>query len=121
MKKHKMQKLYQIIIIIDDFADQPSFTRQSKLLHQLYIRGRHDCISTITSTQRYYSIAPIVRLNATQLYVFRLRNYQDLESIIEELSALYDKKTLLDMYNLATEKPYSFMFVNLISNDKYKF
>lgn len=118
MKKHKMKNLYQIIIIIDDFADSPVFTRQSKLLHQLYIRGRHDCISTITSTQRYYSIAPIVRLNATQLYVFRLRNYKDMESIIEELSAIYDKKTLLNIYNIATEKPFSFLFVNLMAHNK---
>ena len=28
-------KLFQILIIVDDFADDPSFTRQSKLLHAL--------------------------------------------------------------------------------------
>ena len=36
-------------IIIDDFAGQPKFTRKSNLVHQLYIRGRHALISTITS------------------------------------------------------------------------
>ena len=92
MKKHKYKTLYQILIVIDDFADDPSFTRQSKLLHQLYVRGRHNSISTITSTQKYNVIAPIVRVNATQLYVFRLRNYKDLEAIVEELSAITDKK-----------------------------
>jgi hypothetical protein len=111
MKKHKYKTLYQILIVIDDFADDPSFTRQSKLLHQLYVRGRHNSISTITSTQKYNVIAPIVRVNATQLYVFRLRNYKDLESIVEELSAVADKKTLLEIYHTATEKPYSFLYV----------
>jgi hypothetical protein len=118
MKKHKYKTLFQILIVIDDFADDPSFTRQSKLLHQLYVRGRHNSISTITSTQKYNVIAPIVRINATQLYVFRLRNYKDLEAIVEELSAVADKKVLLDIYHLATAKPYSFLFVNLMSHNK---
>ena len=108
------------MIVIDDFADDPSFTRQSKLLHQLYVRGRHNSISTITSTQKYNVIAPIIRINATQLYVFRLRNYKDLEAIVEELSAVADKKTLLDIYHLATSEPFSFLFVNLMSHDKNK-
>ena len=95
MKKHNYKTLYQILIIIDDFADDPSFTRQSKLLHQLYVRGRHNSISTITSTQTYNVIAPIVRINATQLYIFRLRNYKDLEAIVEELSAVADKKNVV--------------------------
>ncbi len=118
MKKHKYKTLFQILIIIDDFADDPSFTRQSKLLHQLYVRGRHNSISTITSTQKYNVIAPIVRINATQLYVFKLRNYKDLEAIVEELSAVADKKTLLDIYHTATDKPFSFLYVNLMSHDK---
>ena len=120
MKKHKYKTLYQILIVIDDFADDPSFTRQSKLLHQLYVRGRHNSISTITSTQKYNVIAPIVRVNATQLYVFRLRNYKDLEAIIEELSAVADKKTLLEIYHTATSEPFSFLFVNLMSHNKNK-
>jgi len=120
MKTHNYKTLYQILIIVDDFADDPTFTRQSKLLHQLFIRGRHSSISTIVSTQKYYAISPIIRINATQLYIFKLRNYKDLESIIEELSALTDKKTLLDIYNLATDKPYSFLFINLVAHDKNK-
>ena len=120
MKKHKYKTLYQILIVIDDFADDPSFTRQSKLLHQLYVRGRHNSILTITSTQKYNVIAPIVRVNATQLYVFRLRSYKDLEAIVEELSAITDKKTLVDIYNAATAQPFSFLYVNLVSHDKNK-
>ncbi len=118
MKQHKYKNLYQILIIIDDFADSPEFTRKSKLLHQLYIRGRHNCISTITSTQKYYAIAPIVRINQTNLIIFRLRNYKDLESIVEELSALAPKSTLLQMYNEAVKDPYSFLFINLSAHDK---
>ena len=64
MKKQNHKKLHQILVIIDDFADDPSFTRSSKLLHALYVRGRHNMISTITSTQKFNAIHPIIRVNA---------------------------------------------------------
>jgi len=40
MKRNKMRQVFQIPVIRDDFADDPSFTRNSRLLHSLYIRGR---------------------------------------------------------------------------------
>jgi hypothetical protein len=52
-------------------------------------------------------------LNATELYIYRLRNYKDLETFIDEVSAVTDKKTLMQIYNLATSEPYSFLYVNL--------
>ena len=77
-------------------------------------------ISTITSTQVYKQISPIVRKNMTHLFIYRLRNYGDLETIVEELSVVYDKKTLLQIYREAVDEPYSFLCVNLISKDKRK-
>jgi glycosyltransferase involved in cell wall biosynthesis len=88
MKKDGKKKMFQILIIIDDFADNPSFSRSSKLSHALYTRGRHSFISTITATQVLVALSPIIRKNATEIYVYRLRNYKDLESLLEELSAL---------------------------------
>jgi len=37
---------------------------------------------------------------------------------LEELSALYDKKTLLEIYNIATSEPYSFLYINLMAKKK---
>ena len=113
MKSKGFTKIYQVLIIVDDFADDPIFSRHSKLLHALFTRGRHSFISTIVSTQKYRAISNIIRVNATNLYVFRLRNGGDLESLIEELNALTDKKTLLQLYNAGTSEPYSFLFINL--------
>ena len=110
-------KLFQILIVIDDFADDPSFSRHSKLLHSLYTRGRHSMISTITSTQKFNSIHPLIRVNATELYVYRLRNQKDLETFLDEVSAILDKKTLLKLYKKATSEPYSFLYVKLSSQD----
>ena len=119
-KKQNHTKIYQILIIVDDFADEANFTRHSKLLHSLFTRGRHSFISTIVATQKFRAINNIIRVNATDLFVFKLRNQGELDAFIEEVSALADKKTLLEMYHLATEEPYSFLYVKLNERDPNK-
>ena len=68
-KEQKHKYLYQILVVIDDFADDASFTRKSQLLHQLYVRCRHYMISTITSTQVYKAISNIVMKSLTHLFL----------------------------------------------------
>ena len=58
-------------------------------------------ISTITATQVYKAVSPIIRKNITHLFIYRLRNHADLEAIIKEMSAIYDKK------DIATNVPWS--------------
>jgi len=99
-------------------ADAPEMSRNSKILHGLYTRGRHSSISTITSVQKFTSLHPIIRVNATELYIYRLRNYKDLETILDELGAIADKRTILQIYTMATDEPYSFLYVNLRAKSK---
>jgi hypothetical protein len=115
MKKRNLSQLYSILIIVYDFADDPSFSRHSKLLHSLFTRGRHSSISTIVSTQKFTSVAQIIRVNATFLCVYRLRNQKDLDAFLEEVSGTVGRKELLEIYNLATKEPYSFLYINLVS------
>ena len=117
MKDHKINKLHSILIVVDDHADDLNFVRHSKLLHGLATRGRHQAISFILSTQKYRSLANIIRLNASSLYIFKLKNQSELDAFIEESSALVDKKTLLEMYKEATKEPYSFFYININSKD----
>ena len=79
-------------------------------------------ISTITSTQVYKQISTTVKNNMSHLFIYRLRNYGDLESIVEELSAIYDKKktTLVQIYHEAISEDCSSLYVNLMSKDKRK-
>ena len=69
-------------------------------------------ISTITATHKFSAMHPIIRVNA-KLYVYRLRNYKDLEAFVDEASAVLDNKTLLDMYNFATSLPTFLLYVKL--------
>ncbi len=116
-KNQKHKKLLQILIIIDDFADDASFSRHSRLLHSLFTRGRHSQISTIVSTQKYNAISPIIRVNATELVIFRLRSAQDLNVFLEEQGALIDKNLLMEIYKEAVKDPYSFLYIKLNSRD----
>ena len=47
------------------------------------------------------------------MYLFRLRNANDLSAIVDELSALLEKKTLYEIYMKATQEMYSFLFIRL--------
>ena len=47
------------------------------------------------------------------MLVWRLRNHKEIEILCEELSGVYDKDTIMEMYKAATEEAYSFMFVRL--------
>jgi hypothetical protein len=105
IKQQKHSHLFSVLVIVDDFADVPSFSRHSKLLHSLFTRGRHNSISTIVTTHKKTAVAPIIRVNATFLCVYRLRNTKDLESFLEELSALVPRKELIEIYHLATKEP----------------
>ncbi len=119
-KKHNHNKLFSILIVVDDFADDVKFSRNSKLLHSLFTRGRHSQISTVVATQKFNALSPIIRVNASDLYVFRLRNYSDLQAFLDEVSAIAPKDIILEMYRLATDEPYSLLMVKLTSKDKNK-
>ena len=116
-KKHNHKKLFQILVIIDDFADNYKVSHHP-LINALFTRGRHSQISTVIATQKFHALSNIIRINATDLYVFRLRNYSDLQAFLDEVSALADKSVILQMYKMATDEPYSFLYVRLNAKDK---
>ena len=111
--------MFSILVVVDDFADNADMCRNSRLLHALFVRGRHSQISTIVSTQKFTAIHPLIRVNASELYVFRLRNYSDLQTFLDELGGIVgSKQTLLDMYIEATNTPFSFLYCRLTQTNK---
>ena len=132
-KDHDFKQLFSVLIIIDDTR----FSRHNSLLNALYIRGRHFGCNIISSTQKFNGLSTTIRVNSRQLFFFKMRNYKEIQTMIEELSALLvkknllmddknihnAKKTLLEIYEKATEEKYSFLFVNLMEsniNDVFK-
>ena len=116
----KMTKLFSCLLIIYDFAEDKTFMRYSKILHGLYTKSRHFGLSVITASQKLNALATIVRVNTSSLYIFKLKNMKEVDTFIEEQSALVDRKTLYQIYKIATEEPYSFLFVKLRMSDLNK-
>ena len=79
------------------------------------MKGRHSHVSVILSSQKGSLLNPVSRVNSDSIYVFKLRNFQDLQMIIDEYSALVnDKKEMMEIYKRAVEdQPYSFLYINM--------
>ena len=117
LKHNKEKKLYNILVILDDIADAPEIARHNQLLQSLYARARHTGIAVITASQKdsVSILHPVIRVNATQLFIFRLRNKKELDRIIEELGALGDPKVLLEI--TATAEDFNVLYVDLMNKN----
>ena len=93
---------------------------QSKMLHTLCIRGRHNMTSPITPTQRFSALHHMIRATATELFVYRLRSLKDLDTFIDKVSAMVDNSNLMKLYHAATSAPYSCLDVELPTTDTYE-
>ena len=105
--------------MVDDSADNPAVMASragGSALNHLLVRGRHLAVSTIILGQKLRACGNLLRINLQALVVFRLRNRLELDAIVEELSAVYDKKTLMERYQMATAEPYSFWYINLAAS-----
>ena len=99
--------LPQILIVVDDLADQKRVVR-GDLLSSVFIRGSNFGYSCIVLTQRYRILDQSLRTNANALIFFRARNSKDVDALVEENNALADKATLLKLYDYATHEKFSF-------------
>ena len=81
-KKLEMKKLYQVLVVIDDFADTPQLHKPHGALDTLFIRGRHMQISTWVSSQKLRLISAAVRVNMQFLCCWRLRNQHELYAVL---------------------------------------
>ena len=80
-------------------------------------------VSVILSSQKLKLplISPTVRVNITFALIFRLRNNSDLiDGFESEYSSIVDKRTLHAMYTAAVSKPFGFLYLNLMEQDRNK-
>jgi hypothetical protein len=123
-KAHGFKKLHQICIIVDDFAGDEGVMRgkRGEALKNLYLTGRHYGINLIVSVQKWRLASTVMRTQATSVFYFAARSMADLDGFLEESSALVPggKKTLMEIYKIATAEPHSFLTVDLLTKDPNK-
>ena len=110
----------EVLICLDDLSDRGDLLGKraggqagGSWMNTLFTRGRHFHCSVFLTTQKLNLISTVIRCNVRSMCVWRLRNHKEIESLCEEMSGVYDAKTVLEMYRYATEEPYSFLFIRL--------
>ena len=110
----------QVCVVLDDLADRGDILQKRQgaasggsWLVTLATRGRHFGCTWIVSSQVLNLVGTVIRKNCRCMCVWRLRNAKEVETLCEELSGVYSKDVLLDLYREATAEPYSFLFIRL--------
>ena len=117
-RKRKI-KAPQVCVILDDLADRGDILTKRQggdkgsWLISLATRGRHLGVTWIISSQVLSLIGTVIRKNVRCLAIWRLRNYREIETICEELSGIYSKDEIMELYKHATAEAFSFLFVRL--------
>ena len=70
-------------------------------------------VTWIISTQCLNLVGTVIRKNVRCMRIWRLRNHKEMEILCEELSGIYTKEDIMELYRYATSEPYSFLFVRL--------
>ena len=109
-KKLEMKKLYQVLVVIDDFADTPQLHKPHGALDTLFIRGRHLQISTWVSSQKLRHQRSRAGQHAVPLL---LEAAQPARAGRRHRRAQRPaaKGAVYRLYEQATREPYSFLFV----------
>ena len=117
-RKRKI-KAPQVCVVLDDLADRGDILTkrqggtQGSWMISLATRGRHFGVTWIISSQVLNLVGTVIRKNVRCLCCWRLRNHKEVETLCEELSGVYDKETIMELYKYATAEPFSFLFVRL--------
>ena len=97
-----MDNTAQKIVIFDDFVCD----KNQKPLIDYFIRGRHKNCSIIYLSQSFYGTPKDIRLNCSHFCIYEFPSSNERNLISRELGV--DK----DQYINATNKPYSFLYVD---------
>ncbi len=101
------------LFIWDDMIDAKVMkTSQLGIMESLAVRGRHSNISVVISSQQFKSLSTPIRNNTTNLIIFRIRNQDELRKIMVENQESLTSDEFMQIYNYATDQPYSFLHIN---------
>ena len=114
-KKYDREDMPTMCILLDDILSRDF--KKTNDISFLCSKFRHYEMSIFLTTQSFRSVSTIIRNNATNILIFRQNNQKELEKIKEEYSELCgSEERFMEYYNLAHDKPYSFLYIDGQSN-----
>ena len=117
--KKTMKFIPQVLWIFDDLVDDPTVMHNnSNLIATLAIRSRHFGGNLWVSTQKYRSLAYVIRINLTCLFIWpALSNRLQRKAIIEEIAGHYSEKEVEELLLHVSKRKHGFLFVKLKADD----
>lgn len=113
LKKLKdISKLSKILFVMDDVQSYQKFVGSEYFL-KMYLMGRHLNISIVLCGQSYTKLPRACRLNCSALMYFKGSQNETLHLAEDYQCPNLSKKQMVNMINYATEKKYSFLFIDL--------
>ena len=115
-KERGDKQIFGVLFIVDDWADRADILHRASgsVINRLFLQGRHHGCSVVLGVQKLTTVSVVCRVNATVLLAFKVRNYKEYESIESEVTALVDRNTFKEIWEVAVEsQPYSFLFIRL--------
>jgi hypothetical protein len=103
-----------LLIIIDDCL---GFIKSGSYLTFLATRYRHSRVSLLLTSQDFRSVPNIIRANASGYIIFKTSNKKEYKKLEDEFGSLFPN--FEELYEICTNKLYSFMFINLRNLNVY--
>lgn len=100
----------RILFIFDDIVG--SGVGSSKTMKELATTYRWCGISVMLSTQRFRELAPVIRTNVTDWFLFDIHNGKELEDVFHECRGAMSTSEFAVLYRRATSKKYGFLHVS---------
>jgi hypothetical protein len=95
------------LLIYDDLC----LAKNQKKIEEAFIRGRKVPVSIIYSSQSYFHVPKICRLNASHIILKKLHALRDLKLLLTDHNLGVDREDLLHAYQECTREPLDFLMV----------
>ena len=119
-KATKPKERKPVLVVIDDMTHDALFNRQRGPVQQLLGNGRNYGISTVITAHDYKKVPKFAR-TISNYRVFFGASGRHAEEIVDDLQSSYitDTKNLMKLFKKATEKPYNFLYYNVLDAKYY--
>ncbi len=99
------------LLVLDDMITSSEAVngKRGNLLKKIFYQGRHHKVSIILVSQKLKDVPLGMRINATHVICFDLRNKLEEDSFLEENNYIQDLAT---KYHKATTDKYNFLYIN---------
>ena len=100
----------QNLVVFDDLVLADKAIQRK--MTELFVRGRHANCSCFYLSQMYHKVPRDIRLNSTHLCIFDVCNKREMSLLATELNTCMPRDEFINMYNLCTQEPFDFMYVD---------